>query len=86
MEVEPVPNALNAFGNLFLMLGCFAKPYYKERSLILPQLDISCFVGTHRRPAHFGINMDEGWIGEEMQRGSRGEGMVGGGGEAGGGM
>lgn len=56
--------------NLFLIR--VALPSLNEgRSLILPQLDMLCFVDTKGRPAPFGAEAKKEWFGggEEQRRG-----------------
>lgn len=49
----PVPDDMADFWKPFLIPGCFTKPYYEERDLVLPQLEILFFVDTRGRPALF---------------------------------
>lgn len=48
------------------MLVCLAQSWCRGRGLVLPQLDISCFVDAHGRPTHFRRKekrMGREWVG-----------------------
>ena len=41
----------------------------REKNLVLPQLDVLCFVDSHGRPAPFGMETEEEWMGQSYNRG-----------------
>lgn len=59
---------LQIFGILFPMRDCLALPCHKERSSVLPQLDASFFAQTLGRLIPFWMEIEEEWIGKEVNR------------------
>lgn len=74
MGAEPLPNALDGFGNQFLTLGCLAKLDHTGRGLVLPQLHVSGFVDMNGRPVPFQIKTEGQRMGADGGgKGKRGE-------------
>ena len=51
------------FRILFPMLSCLSQSWCREKSLILPQIDVPCFADTHGRPASLWMETEEECMG-----------------------
>lgn len=47
------PGTQLSFGTLFCMLDYLVQPLFRERSSVLPQLDMPCYAQAHGRPVPF---------------------------------
>ena len=56
------------------MLDYLNQPLYKGKSLVLPQLDVSCYVQVHGRPAPFWMETKEQWVEGKGDRWELGKG------------
>lgn len=77
-EIRPHPWCLAGFWEHIPMLNFLPQTLYRERSSVLPQLDVPCFVQSHGRPDFlFKMETEKEWIGKRVdgvRRGSRKEG------------